>query len=67
MKLSNIFKKGNSTKSKAKVEKLEKSQLSAVIGGAEAETIISPLDPGEAQEGKLKGKIITDRDMGTLS
>lgn len=64
MKLSNIFKKENSSNAKAKVEKLDKDQLSTVIGGSD--TIISPSDPGEPQEGKRKG-IITDRDSGLVS
>lgn len=33
MKLSNFFKKGNSTNVKAKVEKLNKNQLDKIIGG----------------------------------
>jgi hypothetical protein len=33
MKLSNIFKKENSTNAKAKVEKLDKNQLDKIIGG----------------------------------
>jgi hypothetical protein len=69
MKLSNIFKNENLTNVKSKVEKLEKNQLNTVVGGAEAATdpIVSPLDPGDIQDGKTRGKIIKSGDSGTLS
>jgi hypothetical protein len=67
MKLSNIFKKENSINAKAKVEKLEKNQLITVIGGAESDPTDSPLDPGDPQDLKNRGKIVKTGDTGTLT
>lgn len=37
MKLSNMFKKSTKTSAKANIEKLEKTQLEKVIGGADVQ------------------------------
>ena len=40
MKLSNIFKKSTANSAKSKIEKIEKSQLEKVVGGADV--VVSP-------------------------